>query len=566
MLFFRFATCLTQSYSFTMKKSITLFAVLFTLLAQAQFVNQLVYQRSFTPQQIDSVLASQGVPSGIFPIAYGAKAYKIIYNTVSWDSTHTIASGLMIIPDHPTCKVGIISYQHGTTIKKSDVPSRFNGEWFIALAGAAKGLVSLMPDYLGLGDGPGLHPYQHAHTEATAVIDMIRAAKEVVDTLGAPVNDQLFLMGYSQGGHATMAAHQLIQEQLDNVMHVTASAPMSGAYDMSGVMGDVMVSDSVYPEPYYLPYLLFGYNQIYHLYTNTSDVMVPPYDTILEPLFDGNHNGGQINSVMPNVPKLIMQPYQIDSFKNDSLNFFKVTLRENNTYNWVPTSPVRMYFCKGDHSVPYQNAVVAYQHFIQNGATLVDTVNISSTLDHYPCAQFAILGGVNWLNTFAYLPLSSSVSATDATTANAGDGTATATGINGNPHYTYNWNTGDTAAAINGLNPGTYYVTITDGNLCTRYDSVQVGLASGISNFTMNNLRIYPNPASSKVQVEWSNSDDHIRTIEMHSTDGRLITTYLMNSVSGFQLLFDDLLPQGIYYLSIKTEKGKEANRRIVVL
>src|SRR5204863_471860 len=148
--------------------------------AQGQFVNQLQYKFTLNAHEVDSVLVLQGIPSGVFPINFGAKAFKVIYNTVSWDSTPTIASGLLIVPVGARCKVPLISYQHGTITRKSDALSNLQGEWFIALAGASKGNVVVMPDYLGLGDSPGLHPYQHAHSEATAVIDMIRAAKEVV--------------------------------------------------------------------------------------------------------------------------------------------------------------------------------------------------------------------------------------------------------------------------------------------------------------------------------------------------------------------------------------------------
>ena len=37
-----------------------------------------------------------------------------------------------------------------------------------------------MPDYLGMGESPGLHPYVHGESEATATLDMIRAAREFI--------------------------------------------------------------------------------------------------------------------------------------------------------------------------------------------------------------------------------------------------------------------------------------------------------------------------------------------------------------------------------------------------
>ena len=548
-----------------MKKVYLLFFVLLSICGKAQFINQLTFKLSFTAHQVDSVIQAQGIPAGIFHPAYPVKVYKVVYNTVSWDSTSTIASGLLAVPVGLSCKTNIVSYQHGTTMKKSSAPSNLKGEWFIALAAASIGHVIVMPDYLGLGDGPGLHPYQHAHTEATAVIDLIRAAKEVVDTMGAPVNDQLFLFGYSEGGHATMAAHQLIQEKLDNVMHVTADASMSGAYDMSGVMGDLMTSNNPYPDPFYLPYLFFGYNQVYHAFTNDSDVFIHPYDSILRPLYDGMHDGWQVNNVMPNVPKLIMQQNQIDSFVNDSLNYFKVLLRQNNTYNWLPTSPIRMYYCQGDRNVPYQNAIVAYKHFKQNGATNVDTIDVNPLLDHVPCAQFAILGATYWFDSLAYKPLSSTTTVINATSSSSPNGIATANPLKGDSPFKFVWNTGDTTATIGNLAAGTYYVTITDESLCTKTDSAVVQLISGLQNEVLTNVRVYPNPTNGKITIENSNTGDQILLTEVFDISGRLIKTYAIKQGNNTLLYFDEAT-QGIYMLHLKAESGKEVWRKLTLL
>lgn len=549
-------------------KKVSLWMVLCLLYtgAEAQFINQLVFKKSFTAHEVDSVLTAATGISGVFPVTYGAKAYKVIYNTVAGDSTPTTASGLMIIPVGAPCKAPMMSYQHGTTPEREQVPSRFKGEWFIALAGAAKGVVSLMPDYLGMGDGPGFHPYQQAQGAATCVIDLIRAAKEVVDTLGAPVNEQLFLFGYSQGGHATMAAHQMIQEKFDNTMHVTASAPMSGAYDMSGVMANLMMSNNPYPAPYYLPYVLFGFNSVYHMFTNPEDIFVAPYDSLLPPLYDGYHSGGQIDNVMPQVPKLVMQQNQIDSFQNyPQTNFFRVKLRENDTYNWTPNSPVRMYYCMGDQSVPYQNAQVAYQHFIQNGSTTVDTVNVSATLDHGPCAQLAILGGVTWFETMMHQPLLLSVSAVNSTSASSPNGSATANPSEGNAPYTFYWNTGDTTAAIANLSPGTYYVTITDQSLCTRTDSAVITLVNGLQNMLLTNVRVYPNPSNGMVTIQNTDMDTQLLEPVVFDLQGREIKTYTVRQGNMMKLYFDNALT-GVYLLQLKAQNGKATRLKLTLL
>jgi hypothetical protein len=271
---------------------------------------------------------------------------------------------------------------------------------------------------------------------------------------------------------------------------------------------------------------------------------------------------------MPSVPKLILQPFQVDSFINDSVNnFLRVRLRENNTYNWLPTSPIKMYYCQGDHSVPYQNSIVAYHHFIANGAgSLVDTVDVNPTLDHYPCAQFAILTATSWFNTLVYQPLTSrGITIIDNNSATTPDGSLTAIPNNGNPGYTYVWNTGDTTATITGLAAGKYFVTVTDRSGCSYVDSATVQLANGLQDQVLVNVRVYPNPTRGMVNIENTDPADNIKQAEVFNLNGQLINTYTIRQGNNIQLYFDNAA-QGIYYLRLRAESGKELKSKLTVL
>jgi gliding motility-associated-like protein len=60
----------------------------------------------------------------------------------------------------------------------------------------------------------------------------------------------------------------------------------------------------------------------------------------------------------------------------------------------------------------------------------------------------------------------------------ASDGTASVTASGGDGNYTYLWSNNATTASISGLAPGTYTVTITDGNGCTGTATAIVGTVS----------------------------------------------------------------------------------------
>ncbi|MBK8557485.1 MAG: SprB repeat-containing protein [Lewinellaceae bacterium] len=54
------------------------------------------------------------------------------------------------------------------------------------------------------------------------------------------------------------------------------------------------------------------------------------------------------------------------------------------------------------------------------------------------------------------------------------DGTASANPSGGTPAYTFLWSNGETTADIQNLSPGSYTVTVTDGNNCTAVKTVTV--------------------------------------------------------------------------------------------
>ncbi len=351
---------------------------------------------------VDSLYTANGVPAFLFPTQYAVNVHRVIYNTLDGKNQPTIASGLVVVPVGDTCPVPFISYQHGTQSKKDQVFSYLKGEWIVGVAGAATGYLACLPDYIGLGFGPGIHPYQHAETEARAVVDILRAAREIGVREGLNLSEELFLLGYSQGGHATMAAHREIQQNLAGEFTVTASAPLSGAYDMSGVQFDMVASFDPYSVPGYLPFLIIGYQDVYGtLYNDISEIFAEPYDSILPPLFDGNYTIGEVNAVMPSVPRLIIDSAYAAAFFSDPQHPALLALKDNDVYDWVPEAPVRMSYCEMDEEVSFLNAFVARDTMQARGATNVEIVNRSSTLGHFECAQPSILLTKFWFDSLA---------------------------------------------------------------------------------------------------------------------------------------------------------------------
>ena len=355
--------------------------------------------------QTSSLILS--VTSGL-NVPYDIDLYKMVYNTVDVQGNPTIASGAFVVPTNTNCAdFPIASYNHGTALPKNDVPSSDNQETFVGKIFAAGGYFVCMPDYLGMGESPGLHPYVHGESEATATLDMIRAAREFIsDSLNLIDNGQVFLTGYSQGGHACMATHKYINENsLQNEFNVIASAPCSGPYDLSGIMADTIMSPTPYSNPGYITYILASYEMVYgNIFNTWSDVLYPPYDTIVPAYFSNNNTTlgmGSLNNLLPNDMSQLIRDTCMNNFRNDSVNQnhpWWQALLDNDNFDWVPQEPVRMYYCTADEQVAYTNALSAEAYMNANGSPSVQAISAGSG-NHSACVFPALSAAFNWFQS-----------------------------------------------------------------------------------------------------------------------------------------------------------------------
>ena len=356
---------------------------------------------SWTLAQVDSLLVEVGVS---IPVSNGLDIYKVIYSTIdARGESQTQASGALAVPTGVPGPFPLSSYQHGTILLKEDVPSRGSGEIAIGIIFSATGYITALPDYLGLGDSPGLHPYCHSKSEATASVDMLRASRTVLKDIGVEENDQLFLFGYSQGGHATMALIQEIEARHTDEFTITAAAPMSGPYDLAGAQTDMLLLDEPYDSPFYLPYVMLAFNSVYDMYPTAADFLKEPYANTVPPLFDGLVNYSELNAAVPAIPKNIVRDDVFDDFLNNPENPFRKALEENSQLDVAPKSPTRLYYCTGDDQVSYINAINA-QNAYQELGVMVPAINGESLsggapLDHGGCVQPVLLSARAWFET-----------------------------------------------------------------------------------------------------------------------------------------------------------------------
>lgn len=340
---------------------------------------------------------------GIPFIQYDVNYYRITYTTTGLQGQPDTVSGLIVVPNDASMVFPRLVYQHGTSGSKLDVPSfnvLTNGEGVIGLLFAGLGFTTLMPDYLGLGISDGVHPYVHAATEASVATDMLAALPTFNNQYGVHTNEQLFITGYSQGGHAAMALHREVETNLSANYTVTAAAHLSGPYSISGVMRDLILSEDVYYYPAYLPNTIISYQAAYgNLYTQLSDIFVEPYATKIGQFYNGTISLNQLNSQLISLlianegaskPIRMFQPAVVQDVTTNPDHPFNVALRANDVYAWAPEAPTRIFYCKADDQVPYRNSLVARDSMLAYGAVDLIATDVDSTADHGGCVTPAL--------------------------------------------------------------------------------------------------------------------------------------------------------------------------------
>lgn len=365
-------------------------------LVSSQFVNR------YTSAQLFSTF---GIPA-----RSGVELYKLQYTTLDAEGLLDTASGLVVIP-MTTGPFPLLCHQHGTIDHRDQVPSAEQSHFGELYLGSEGFLVS-SADFIGCGDSRGYHPYLHAATEASAAIDLLRAVRTFTTQQGIVLDSRLFVTGYSQGGHAGMAAFQQLEQDFSDKFQVTAAVLMSGPYDVTGTMRGLILSETAYDFPGYLGHIAKGYKQVDNeLYNELTDIFKPRYAAVIE-RFEHLSDFGlfAMNDTLvamlteefgASIGRFMVQDSVVAAFeRSDTSNNLYAALEDNNLFNWIPKAPTRLYYCEADEQVPFTNAVTTDSIMNALGAQDVASLSLGRTLDHFGCAIPAYLNASTFFKGF----------------------------------------------------------------------------------------------------------------------------------------------------------------------
>ncbi|MFE0102279.1 alpha/beta hydrolase [Streptomyces sp. NPDC059009] len=340
---------------------------------------------------------------GTDTVRHGVRAYRLTYRTVDTHGRPTTATGLLVLPKGGAHRLGLVSDTHGTMVHRDYAPS--TAEDFGRLSPflhAAAGKAVAAPDYLGLGKGPGLHPYMDTASAVTASVDMLRAARPAAAAQGRPLTGDLYLTGFSQGGQVAMAlgrelgGHDQHGGRGGYGYRVRALAPVSGPYDLAGqeipALYDGRINDT--SGVLYFSYFLVAQNRLHPIYKDPAEVFRAPYADRVEALYDGRHGEEDVFKVLPKNVKQLLTPAFYERMKHPEGGLKEALDANDGACDWKPEAPVRLYAGAADTDVPIGNARSCAAGLARNGVR-APVVN-QGDVDHFGSVQVAAPKIARW--------------------------------------------------------------------------------------------------------------------------------------------------------------------------
>lgn len=135
----------------------------------------------------------------------GIKGYRVLYRSTNFDGRPVAVTGALIFPTEASKGPRpVVAWAHPTTGVVSGCAPTLLPNLSQVIMGideiTDKGWVIAATDYIGLGTKDP-HPYLIGIAEANAVIDIVRAARQLKDI---EAGERFAVWGHSQGGHAAL--------------------------------------------------------------------------------------------------------------------------------------------------------------------------------------------------------------------------------------------------------------------------------------------------------------------------------------------------------------------------
>lgn len=228
-------------------------------------------------QRTGVVLRSAPVDGALKPPA-AARAERVLHTTLDAAGELTVATGTLFVPHGPAPASGwpVIAWAHGTVGIADGCAPSLDGAYFdYQNLWLEAGYAVVASDYFGLGTAKP-HAYLHGASQAHNTMDMLRAARDLVDQL----SQRWVVIGHSQGGQtvfftAALANNYAPELELLGGIALAPTAAWDVLFDRPRGRPD--------PAVFFLPMIMFGLEQQTAGF-QSDDYLVPALDAFVDPL------------------------------------------------------------------------------------------------------------------------------------------------------------------------------------------------------------------------------------------------------------------------------------------
>ena len=332
---------------------------------------------SYTTDYVNTLLDAAAVTMPEFAslkpyVSGGVNCYKVIYKTIA-DGQDIDASALVCVPSDPG-EYPVLSFQNGTNTINAQAPTEDPSSYTYQMIEmvASMGYVVVIADYPGFGESSQIpHPYLIKEPTVRSLVDLLYAVKEMAadDLPGISLKNDYSLIGYSQGGWATLALDNAMETEYSNDFNLTGSVCGAGPYDLS-LLFTGMVSRTTYSMPVYIGYIVNAYSA-YHQFTNpVTDILNQPYADRLSSLYDGTLSSDQINSQLNDTLSVLLNPSFLAGFtSSNEYSSIREALVTNSVSAWQTLTPLLLIHGEADSTVSPVSTTTMYEEMIGAGSS-----------------------------------------------------------------------------------------------------------------------------------------------------------------------------------------------------
>ncbi len=223
-----------------------------------------------------------------------------VYARVFMPSTVTSGASLPVFAFAPGT-TGIDDHC-AASLEKPAIANWANYDSLMA-AYAAQGYIVVTTDYEGMRDSSRMHHYMVGVPEGRAVLDSVRVLKNLPSTKGVADMNNVFLSGYSQGGHAALWADTIAPDYAPELKPkgLVGFGPVS---DVQTTLSDITKGANI---NWFGPFILTAYQDYYRKSYGIGSYLLPKWQQSLTTDIASQC----INTVIPHwgrVPAAIYQP------------------------------------------------------------------------------------------------------------------------------------------------------------------------------------------------------------------------------------------------------------------